>query len=290
VRHVPQLSLIDLLPNNEPIQKDSLLVILKGYFDGGNEADSTQYDVVTLAALSGTTDQWRPFEAVWKTTLEKHKADWLHTTDAVTLNGQFRRDRGWDEGKRDAFILDCVKVVERHIARKKTAKSPGRPGLYPFTVTVVLEDFIKAREISSDVPKDATEICATQAVNRCLEWGKDIAHADFYHLFFDQGEPFRGHISDRKRNPKALKQLPLLDRIMHIGESDCRYVPALQLADLFAWCVSHKNRTPRYGWQTKVLSLPRIDEWLDYKLLVKPLPATANLVKSWNLPRRRPTR
>lgn len=264
-------------------------MILKGYFDGGNEADSTQYDVVTLAALSGTADQWRPFEAEWNTTLKKHKADWLHTTDAVTLNGQFSRDSGWDEGKRDAFMLDCVRVVERHIACRKTARSPGRSGLYPYTVTVVLEDFKKAREVNSDVPKDATEICATQAAWRCLEWGADIAKADFYHLFFDRGEPFRGHICDRMRNPKAQKRLPLLDRITHIGESDCRHVPALQLADLFAWCVSHKNKMP-YRWQTRVLNLPRIDEWLDYKELVKPFPTTANLVKSWKLPRRRPTR
>jgi hypothetical protein len=28
-------------------------MILKSYFDGGNQADSTQYDVVTLASVSG---------------------------------------------------------------------------------------------------------------------------------------------------------------------------------------------------------------------------------------------
>jgi len=38
------------------------LVVLKSYFDAGNKADSREYDVLFLAALSATEDEWGPFE------------------------------------------------------------------------------------------------------------------------------------------------------------------------------------------------------------------------------------
>jgi hypothetical protein len=60
-------------------------MILKCYFDGGNQADSTQYDIVTLAAFCGTNDQLKPFEHDWKEALKTNNAPWLHTTDAVSL-------------------------------------------------------------------------------------------------------------------------------------------------------------------------------------------------------------
>ena len=108
-------------------------------------------------------------------------------------------------------------------------------------------------------------------------------------VFFDQSEPFRGHIWDRQRNHKVLKQLPLLERITRNEEVDMRHVPALQMADLFAWCVSHKSAV-RMSWHKAVLDLSRMDEWIDYKELVKPIPGVATLVASWKLPKRRPTR
>jgi hypothetical protein len=39
------------------VPRDHILVVFKGYFDGGNQADSTEYDIVTLAAYSGSAIQ-----------------------------------------------------------------------------------------------------------------------------------------------------------------------------------------------------------------------------------------
>jgi len=265
-----------------------LRVIIKSYFDGGNKADSTQYDVVTLAVISGRTDQWKSFEGEWSNTLRKHGAPWLHTTDAVTFNEPFKRDGGWDQLRRDQFIADCVKIVEGHIALPIGGSLPSRDGLLPFTVTVVLDDFKRARDANPEVPKDATEILATQALHACLEWGQSRG-AHVWYLFFDQNEPYRGHISDRRHNPKAVRQVPLMDRVFIQEEADMRYVAALQAADLFAWCVSHKKKH-LHAWQTDLLRLPRLDEWIEYGDLLKPIPGVADLVKKWKLPRRRATR
>ena len=264
-------------------------MILKCYFDGGNQADSTQYDVVTLASVSGITEDLRPFEADWKAALKNHKASWLHTTDLVSLVREpFTNKHGWTAADSAAFIMDCVQVISAHVARPLTDHSP-RIGLFPVTVTIALKDYIRARDENPEVPKTATEICATQNLARCFELGRDVMGANFYHLFFDQNEPFRGHICDRQRSPKALKQLPLLDRITRNDEADMRTQPALQMADLFAWCVSHKS-TVQQKWHEAVLLIPRMEEWIGYADLVKPISGVAQLVGSWKLPKRKPTR
>jgi len=264
-------------------------MILKSYFDGGNQADSTLYDVLTLASVSGITEQLKPFDADWNAALKKNNAPWLHTTDLFSrMKEPFTARDGWDSTRSEALILDCVEVIKRHVARPLADPSP-RVGVLPFTVSIPLKDFIRAREGNSEVPRSAAEICATQSLNGCLQWGQDIMGAHYYHLFFDQSEPFRGHIVDRQRNPKVLKQLPLLSRIARNDEVDMRQTPALQMADLFAWCVSHKSRA-RLKWHKALLDIPRMDEWIDYKELMKPVPGVASLVSSWKLPKRKPTR
>ena len=58
------------------------------FFDGGNKADSTQHDVVTLAVVCGITEQIKPFDRDWMAVLRKHDVPLVHTTDAVSLKGR----------------------------------------------------------------------------------------------------------------------------------------------------------------------------------------------------------
>lgn len=180
-----------------------------------------------------------------------------------------------------------VSVVEKHISFRMSKWSPGRNGLGVSTQTIKLKDYIRARTVKPDLPV-VTEICATNALVRTMEWGKDIMGANFYHLIFDQGEPFYGHIKDRKDNRKARK-LPELDRITSMTEADTRLTPALQMADLIAWCRSHRDTAPRHKWQNRLLKLNWIDDWFDYDKLVNPVQESIDLVKTWKLPRRRPS-
>jgi hypothetical protein len=180
--------------------------LVQTYFDGANKADSTQYDVITLASVSGTKHEWRRFNREWRHALNKHRAAFLHVTDAIALKNDFRN--GWSTTRRDALIMDCVKVIGRHIALPIRDNDPGRLGLYPHSITVKLAEFIKARQDNPDVPRSANEVCVTQAVYDCMKWGFDGLGAQNIHLYFDQGEPFRGHICDRANHRKVLKQLP----------------------------------------------------------------------------------
>ena len=119
-------------------------------------------------------------------------------------------------------------------------------------------------------PRDVLQ--ATDSVFRQgIEYG-----ANWFHFVFDQNEPFLGHIKDRRENKKARRDLePINTRVTSLIEADMRRVPALQVADIFAWCVTNKLRTSRHRWQNRILRLTTND-WLTYDILVSPRPGVAD--------------
>jgi len=162
---------------------DLIPTLVQAYFDGANKADSTQYELLTLASVSGTRHEWHRFNREWQHVLNKHRATYLHVTDVIGQKNDFRD--GWNTRRRDRLIMDCVKVIGRHIARPIRDNDPGRLGLYPHSISIKLAEFIKARQDNPDVPRSANEVCATQAVYDCMKWGFDGLGAQNIHLYFD---------------------------------------------------------------------------------------------------------
>ncbi len=269
-------------------------MVLKGYFDGGNQADIRLYDRISLATVCGTCGQWSDFESSWKNVLASHKAEYLHTTDAIGLQKDFSNDKGWDDGKVNAFISDCVEVIRNHHyvpAGPFPVDIPFNPqvakqGLMAVTLTIPLDDYRKARNAVFKLPESVTEISASESLGFLFKWGKLIG-AEWYELYFDQGEPFYGHVDDRKRNPRSKKQITPMEKVVHLGKSDMRISPALQMADLFAWCINHNDDTRR-DWHLKLNDLPWRSLILDYEHLIRPTPGALERTAAWNLPKRRP--
>lgn len=285
----PRLSLEELSPISL-IPEDHCLVLMKSYFDGGNEADSSQYEQVTIATVCGTPSQWKPFEEDWKIVLRKHKAQFLHMTDAVSLKKEFSPKRGWDRPKVDALVSDCVSVVANHIIiPDRFPNASPRNGLFVVTLSIKLKDYLEARELDPEqVPDTITEICASESLGFCFKWGKIIG-TNWYHLYYDQGEPFFGHTVHRTQNKNSRKSIELLRRVTHLGESDMRMVPALQLADLFAWCINHNDNVVR-EWHGRLHGLPWQSLTLSKETMLDRKNAIPRMIKSWCLPKRRPTR
>lgn len=163
----PQFSLGDFSPCCDALE-DHLLLVLRCYFDGGNKPDSKQYKRLSLAVTCGTANQWKSFEREWKKNLVKHEACFLHTTDAVGRNGIYE---GWTITQRDKFLGDCTRIAGKHMSRPAKGGSPQRINLFAITVTIVLADFIRAREEHLCSAQHASEICATQAIAACFRWG-----------------------------------------------------------------------------------------------------------------------
>ncbi len=269
-------------------------MVLKSYFDGGNQADSRQYDRITLATVCGTCEQWSGLESDWKSVLSAHKAPFLHTTDAIGLQKEFSKDRGWTNDKVDSFIFGCVDVIAQHILipgrlfiPRSYFRSIGKPGLLPYTMTIRLDDYKKARARDPRLPVAVTEICASESLGMCFKWGRNIG-MQRYELFFDQGEPFYGHVYDRKHNKKSKKDITLMSEVAHIGELDMRDVPALQVADLFAWCINH-NDDVRRKWHEQLHALPWDSHRLNEEELLNSTPGALERTVRWNLPKRKPT-
>lgn len=261
-------------------------MILKSYFDAGNQADSSQYDVLSLAVMSGTKNLWEPFEEDWNKVLHRHHAAYLHTTDAIARE---RIYEGWTETLVDNFLTDCVKVASKHSARPNIGEIVGKYGLFYFVVSFVLKDFVEFAKQHPESPNNVNESCLRQALSQVLPWSFEQAACEQCHFFFDQGEPFYGHLCQLLQNKQALKVATALRRITHISESDMRHVPALQLADLYAWCQSHRNSAFK-PWHLELLKTWFLWEWIDKNNLNSGDPAQQTTWSSWNLPKRKKTK
>jgi hypothetical protein len=159
-------------------------------------------------------------------------------------------------------------------------------GLLAYAITIPLKEFVRAREDNPDVPRTANEICATQAVYECQQWGIRGLNTSHYHLFFDQNEPFRGHIMDRLNSKRTMHNIPNMRSITECCQADMRYVPALQLADLVGWCASHnKNRVPE-NWHRKMLGVI-FQVTPSYSELVNPVPLAVKFAKEGKFPKRK---
>jgi hypothetical protein len=271
-------------------------VVLKGYFDGGNQADSTQYDRIALATACGTIEEWTAFESAWKENLAVHHAPFLHVTDAIGLQKTFSKQKGWNYSKVDTFICDCVSIIEQHMVvpgrifvpaedRLGLRLNIAKPGLNIFTFTIPLKDYKRARLVVRKLPNSATELCATESVSIVFKWGRRIG-VEWYELYFDQGEPFYGHIYGRRHNKKSKRQITPMKKVVHLGESDMRVVPALQVADLFAWCINHVDDVRR-KWHGDLNRLPWESLVLDYNHLLTPNPDALERISTWKLPMRK---
>ena len=271
------------------IPRDHILTVHKGFFDGGNQADSTQYDIVTLAAFSGSAIQWKNFDVKWNANLKKHDAPWLHTTDAIGLTKEFSKRHGWTKDRVDRLITDCVSILTTCSAVRKEIVIT-HAGIRPATVSVLLKDFQRVLAVIPDIGS-VEHICATQCTAFCLHYGLHIGAISF-EMFFDRNEPFFGHIQDRVNNRQAKHFDPIWKRVHTLAESEMHNLPGLQAADLLAWTIndSHKLNGTRFEWQNKLLAIDRDKEWFDYDRLLKPQRDKMDIIKTWKLPKRRKTR
>ncbi len=259
------LSVADLSPHNSDALE--VFVLFKIYFDGGNDPNSIQHRWVTLSAIFSNNESLRSFATDWKCVLANHSVDYLHTTDAVRA------------GQHD-LLWDCAGVIEDHVVRDDTWR-----GIIPVSVTIDAREFRTVRDEVPDGPQILSEVLAGQGLDRVIWGARQIARRlgqddtkTFYSLFYDRGEPYRGHVEDKFRNPLFRKNALRssvdkidVDRYVLIHPPlDSRDFPELQAADLFSWCYNHR-RTIQFEWHLRVMDTPSDAILLDRKALLKPI-------------------
>lgn len=272
-------------------------MVLKSYFDGGNQDDSSQYDVVSLACVAAIDFDWLPFESDWRILLgryfgDRHPEPHLHTADAVTGNGVYE---GWGEAKTQDFLSDCVNVTLHHFikARNLSIGFAGEYGLYGSVVTIVLKDFVEHAKANPAAPQNANEVLLRQSLALLLPWSRQGADppCDECHCTFDQGEPFYGHLDDVMTRKKARQDAHALSSITSRTQANMRRVPALQLADLLAWSQSHKLDENKPQWHESILKADFAKEWHDRTTFWNhSLPDQQAVWNTWKVNRRRATK
>lgn len=281
-----QMSLSEFFPNNGRIPEGYSFMVLKTYFDAGNKDDSKQYDLLSLAAVCGTPSEWEPFEIDWGKALEAHHADYLHVTDALTRNGIYE---GWTETQTKDFLRDCVGVAQKHLIRSDRHGNIAQFGLFPYVSSVVLKDYVDARTVYPDMPINANEPIFRMALTASLLWGRDQAGVEEYQMVFDRGEPFYGYLCNLLESKKAKSEALALSLISSHTQAKMIGVPALQLADLFAWGISHKLQPEKQDWHEELLSLDIGEDWRDSTNMLD-VHRDAHVWKGWNIPKRRATK
>lgn len=268
-----------------PTPKGYLVMILKSYFDGSNHADLSQYDRVVLATVCGNFEQWDGFIVDWNEVLVRYDAPYLHVTDAVTLNGPFN---GWSRRLVDDFILDCVRIAKRHAAMPSLVEGEFRAGLRAVTMSIYLKDYINARKSNPLLPNSIYELCTSEVLGFVFRWGRKVG-AEQHYLYFDQGEDYRGHALARANSKRVKRTSTIFKNVVVEDEVDMRRTPAIQLADLFAWCISHNDEPNKRLWHRALNDLPVDPSWesvyMDEKYLANPIPGALERTAQWCLPR-----
>lgn len=246
---------------------------LECYFDGGNQAVSSEYDLVSLSVISGTPKQWRKFESEWSKKWKDHQIGFFHATEYK---------------HRPEVMEDFAKVAHAHAFRRGVRKSDFRHGLYPFSVTVPLRDFLLARAMNPRIPESVPDILIREALYRCVEYGKSIGARE-YHMVFDRGEPYLGLVSDFKHNSGSRHENPIVDNF-DLTDGASRKYPGLQMADLFAF--SHSNRVTYFQtpWHKAVREIEQDRVDFTYERLLQPLYGPIEKAVEWRLPKRAATK
>jgi len=252
----------------------------KCFYDGGSKDDSSFYDTVTLAVMSGFNYQWDAFAKDWRRMLTRHKADHVHITDLMTGNGIYK---GWSLNRCDALAESAVRVIRKHVAHRKDNPTGRREGIIPVVIGIAVKDFLAADKVALKMSTSANELLLRQALGICMNIGLS-KKAKFFDMFFDQGEPFYGLVHNLKNSKQARKDAYALDQIIGLSEVDSRRYPEMQMADMFAWAEAQKNLPMRRLWHSRLLHTDHGTEYYDKTNLSETLPGTKELWDSWKIP------
>src|ERR1700730_1812044 len=87
--------------------------------DSGSEPQSP---IFVLAGFIASHEKWATFSVDWQAELDKSpKLDYFKMNEAAALRGQFSREKGWSERKRDARVLSFASIARQHAAVRAEA-------------------------------------------------------------------------------------------------------------------------------------------------------------------------
>ena len=268
-----------------------LALVLKAYFDTGNDFDSTQYRSVTVAGCVAMHNAWQPWEDAWRDTVAcewaKHQmetvpdAPYFHATDVWTFSDPFARRNGWNEDSRTRLFSACTDIVCEAVA----------DGAVKAIVALsLLEDYKRVHDSVQNTPH-LVDICGNWCMAHAAASDPEEFNRDGISLFFDPADPIAGSINQRWNYGKTRERWPW-SLVRSITSVRMKVSPAMQFCDLIAWGVNAKLGEPwKDDWHHKLLNIPFSSEMkFDEKTLRNPYPDQMARFLADKRPRRKPIR
>jgi hypothetical protein len=107
------LALVSGLPSSKRGKR--LLMVFQVFID--DSGSEPQSPIFVLAGFIASHDNWARFADDWQTGLDKPpKLDYFKMSEAAWLRGQFSRERGWTETKRDNRVTAFASMILKHAA------------------------------------------------------------------------------------------------------------------------------------------------------------------------------
>lgn len=201
---------------------------VRSYYDGSKGS------WIVLAGLSSPDDGWGDFEQEWNRILANRnpRASYMHMTDAKALQGDFSRDKGWDESKVNQLINDLVLFLSRQ----------DKKAFHAFVSALDARAHAKLAALGVNIEKPEL-ICTETCVGHTVVWaqvycpsiGIELRTMDF---FFDRGEKFQYYFEEGRRRGKK-KKAEMWSLVNTIAPVDMKLTPGVQAADIFAWAARY---------------------------------------------------
>lgn len=239
---VEPLSINELSAFNSEVTPH-VAVAAKAYYDGGGVSGK----IVTLAGFAGRPGAWEEFERLWADVLagdgNRPRCEYLHMTDAKALRKEFSRQRGWDEQKVDALLMD---VFNKGIG--PLVNNQPEPRFVCASCSVLLDDYERACQHIPRLKqmKEPEAICVDHCLSIALQILPDAPQGEGFlgklgcvELFFDQNERFLHKINRVWQRRKWRRDQSFMSLIASIVPADMRLVRPLQAADYLNWHVTN---------------------------------------------------
>jgi uncharacterized protein DUF3800 len=228
---VREVSIRELIARH-PGQEGLRLMTVKAYFDGSGKSDDPNVYSVALAGYVATEKVWEDFEGEFVEFRETYGINYFHSADLEAREGAYQNLS--TEGT--AIARAGLMVLLRKYAQRD------------FSAVIYSVSMTDYRLIKRKLPTPEA-ICGSGALDdlcQTVPWEHELQ------VFYDRGERFFPRLQNMWRNEKRRAADPRLDRINVFGAvDDWRKYPAIQAADLLAWCV---GRGPMFRMDLAMLT------------------------------------
>jgi hypothetical protein len=203
--------------------------VVTAYLDASGHPDNT--DVLVVAGLVLTSEQWVNFEREWEECLAEFHVSALHMKHFAHSLKEFS---GWDqdEPKRKRFLNGLLWVIENHVLN-------GSPPGYAVAHCVYMHDYrrVDSNRLLSETMRPYS-MAALTCAGRIISWAESVGHNRNEIIYvFEHGDADQGDLRRLWDVAYPHQEVqPLIKKKTDVNpDATSRRIRAFEAADLLAY-------------------------------------------------------